>query len=73
VPVVVFPDRTLRALAASRPRDNSELAEIDGIGPAKLERYGLDVEDTELLGLGINLEEYDVDLDGNGNGRVSKG
>ncbi len=38
-----------------------------------LERYGLDVEDTELLGLGINLEEYDVDLDGNGNGRASKG
>ena len=38
-----------------------------------LERYGLDVEDTELLGLSINLEEYDVDLDGNGNGRASKG
>lgn len=38
-----------------------------------LERYGLDVEDTELLGLSINLEEYDVDLDGNGNGRALKG
>lgn len=38
-----------------------------------LERYGLDVDDTELLGLSINLEEYDVDLDGNGNGRASKG
>jgi superfamily II DNA helicase RecQ len=43
---VVFPDRTLRALAASRPRDELELAQIDGIGPAKLERYGL-----EILGL----------------------
>ena len=38
-----------------------------------LERYGLDVDDAELLGLSIDLEEYDVDLDGNGNGRASKG
>ncbi len=37
-----------------------------------LERYGLDVDAVELLGLSINLEEYGVDLDGNGNGRASK-
>ncbi|HSD50202.1 MAG TPA: hypothetical protein VLG48_02255 [Candidatus Methylomirabilis sp.] len=37
-----------------------------------LERYGLDVDAAELLGLSINLEEYGVDLDGNGNGRASK-
>jgi hypothetical protein len=37
-----------------------------------LERYGLDVDDAELLGLSINLEEYDVDLEGNGNGGGSK-
>ncbi len=35
-----------------------------------LESYGLDVEDPELLGLGINLEEYQVDSGGDGgNGR----
>jgi HEAT repeat protein len=37
-----------------------------------LERYGLDVDDAELLGLSINLEEYDVDLEGNGDGGGSK-
>jgi len=35
-----------------------------------LESYGLDVDDAELLGLGINLEEYQVDSGGDGgNGR----
>jgi HEAT repeat protein len=35
-----------------------------------LESYGLDVDDPELLGLGINLEEYQVDSGGDGgNGR----
>jgi ATP-dependent DNA helicase RecQ len=43
---VVFPDRTLRALAAGRPQTREELAAVDGVGPAKLERYGL-----EILGL----------------------
>jgi HEAT repeat protein len=38
-----------------------------------LERYGLDVDDAELLGLSINLEEYDVDSDGDGNRRASEG
>jgi hypothetical protein len=38
-----------------------------------LERYGLDVDAADLLGLSIDLEEYGVDLDGNGNGRASKG
>jgi len=38
-----------------------------------LERYGLDVDDPELLGLGIDLEEYGVDADGNGNGKGSPG
>jgi len=31
-----------------------------------LEKYGLDVNDRELLGLGINLEEYRVGSLGNG-------
>jgi DNA helicase-2/ATP-dependent DNA helicase PcrA len=37
---VVFNDRTLAELVARTPRTLAELAEIPGIGPAKLERYG---------------------------------
>jgi hypothetical protein len=38
-----------------------------------LERYGLDVDDAELLGLSIDLEDYDLDPDGNGSRRTSDG
>jgi ATP-dependent DNA helicase RecQ len=37
---VVLADKTLRALAAARPANEDELANVPGIGPAKLERYG---------------------------------
>jgi ATP-dependent DNA helicase RecQ len=37
---VIFHDRTLAAIAAERPADLEALAEIGGIGTAKLERYG---------------------------------
>jgi DNA helicase-2/ATP-dependent DNA helicase PcrA len=37
---VVFNDRTLAELIRMAPRTISELAEVPGIGPAKLERYG---------------------------------
>jgi ATP-dependent DNA helicase RecQ len=40
---VVFPDTTLRELAAVQPSSVAELAGIKGIGPAKLERYGDEV------------------------------
>jgi len=43
---VVFNDRTLEALADRRPRSRGELLAVDGIGPAKLDRYG-----DELLAL----------------------
>jgi ATP-dependent DNA helicase RecQ len=43
---VVFHDRALVELAARRPADLEQLAEIPGIGPAKLARYG-----SELLEL----------------------
>jgi DNA helicase-2/ATP-dependent DNA helicase PcrA len=36
----VFDDRTLRALAAALPTNESGLAAISGIGPVKLEAYG---------------------------------
>jgi DNA helicase-2/ATP-dependent DNA helicase PcrA len=37
---VVFADRTLRAIVSSRPATLAALAEVEGIGPAKLDRYG---------------------------------
>jgi ATP-dependent DNA helicase RecQ len=40
---VVLHDRTLAALAAARPSNLSDLAEIPGIGPAKLEAYGAEI------------------------------
>ena len=40
---VVFSDATLQELAAAQPRTFGELAGVKGIGPAKLERYGVDV------------------------------
>jgi ATP-dependent DNA helicase RecQ len=36
----VFHDSTLREIAAARPSSLAELAEINGVGRAKLERYG---------------------------------
>ncbi len=37
---VVLHDRSLAALALARPRNPNELLGIDGIGPAKVERFG---------------------------------
>jgi len=43
---VVFHDATLRAIARQHPRDLHALAQVEGIGAAKLERYGDHVIDT---------------------------
>lgn len=40
---IVFSDKTLRAIARSLPTSARELRRCDGIGPAKLERYGDDL------------------------------
>jgi len=40
---VVMHDRTLAAVAHARPRNPNELLRIDGIGPAKVERFGDDI------------------------------
>jgi len=40
---VIFTDATLTALAERRPTSTPELAQVPGIGPAKLDRYGEDV------------------------------
>jgi ATP-dependent DNA helicase RecQ len=37
---VVFPDRTLAEIALRRPRSLGALADVRGVGPAKLEKYG---------------------------------
>jgi DNA helicase II / ATP-dependent DNA helicase PcrA len=42
---VVFTDATLTAIAEKVPADVGALARINGVGPAKLERYGTDVLD----------------------------
>ena len=39
-PYVVAHDRTLHDLARRRPRSRDELLEVDGIGPAKAEKFG---------------------------------
>jgi ATP-dependent DNA helicase RecQ len=39
-PYVVFHDSTLREIAATRPRTLSELSRVQGVGEAKLARYG---------------------------------
>ncbi|MFN8525055.1 MAG: RecQ family ATP-dependent DNA helicase [Chloroflexota bacterium] len=39
-PFIVSSDATLLAIARAQPRDTRELALVDGIGPAKVERYG---------------------------------
>ncbi len=42
-PYVVFHDATLDLIAAKRPQTLDELAEISGVGQAKLARYGEDI------------------------------
>jgi ATP-dependent DNA helicase RecQ len=42
---VVFSDKTLREMAAVKPADERELAAVNGVGPAKIERYGTEVLD----------------------------
>jgi ATP-dependent DNA helicase RecQ len=39
-PYVIFHDQTLAAIAADRPKTRAALLAIDGVGQAKLDRYG---------------------------------
>ncbi len=36
----IFPDKTLRAIAAERPRTEEELLAVSGVGPAKAAKFG---------------------------------
>ncbi len=40
-PYVIFHDKTLHGMAAEKPTTLAQMAEISGVGEAKLERYGL--------------------------------
>ena len=42
-PYVIFHDKTLAEIARRRPASTHDLAEVPGVGPAKLERYGTDL------------------------------
>jgi len=42
-PYVIFHDRTLAELAQRRPTSTRDLAQVPGVGPTKLERYGPDL------------------------------
>lgn len=39
-PYVIFHDRTLIELAAVRPASRAAMANVPGVGEAKLDRYG---------------------------------
>ena len=43
---VVFHDSTLAEIASRSPQSLGELAQVPGVGPSKLERYGRDVLET---------------------------
>jgi ATP-dependent DNA helicase RecQ len=49
-PYVIFHDSTLREIAERKPRNLQALAEVQGVGATKLERYG----DTMLAALSTN-------------------
>jgi ATP-dependent DNA helicase RecQ len=42
-PYVIFHDKTLAEIARTRPVTIAALAAVPGVGPAKLERYGVDL------------------------------
>jgi len=42
-PFFIFGDTTMREIARRRPTTLDALLQVDGIGQAKLERYGADV------------------------------
>ena len=39
-PYVIFHDSTLREMAAAQPSNLDALAQVNGVGAAKLDRYG---------------------------------
>jgi len=39
-PYVIFHDTTLRAMALARPQSIADMADLPGVGEAKLNRYG---------------------------------
>jgi len=56
-PYVIFHDSTLRGIAEARPRTLAELARIQGVGAAKLTRYG----EAMLAALAAQADRSDED------------
>lgn len=64
-PYVIFHDATLMQIAELKPESLDQLANIDGVGPAKLEKYGqafLSVLKTEQKPTQINEEQVLYEL-----------
>jgi ATP-dependent DNA helicase RecQ len=40
---VVLHDATIAELAARRPRSSAELSAVKGLGPTKIDRYGMEL------------------------------
>jgi ATP-dependent DNA helicase RecQ len=40
---VIFPDRALRGIAAANPESIAQLAQVSGVGPTRLDRFGREV------------------------------
>ena len=43
---VIFPDRALREMARANPASIAQLAQVHGVGPARLDKYGRQVLET---------------------------
>lgn len=43
MPYLIFSNKTLKAIAISRPKSHTQLERITGVGPVKLEAYGADI------------------------------
>ena len=53
-PYVVFHDATLREIASARPATLDELSAVNGVGAAKLDKYGKQVLEVLAAGTGAN-------------------
>ena len=50
-PYIVFSDRTLLDMARRKPRTEAEFAEVNGVGPAKLEQFAAPVPGSHSIGV----------------------
>lgn len=53
-PYVIFTNNQLASIVKKRPQSLSELSEIEGIGKAKLEKYGQEILEISKINIGEN-------------------